>query len=49
VPFLLAGWSIEFFFKAFQRMRSHFRTVEIVSGVLLVVVGGMVAITASRC
>lgn len=43
VPFLLAGWSIEFFFKAFQRMRGHFRAVEIVSGVLLVVVGGMVA------
>lgn len=43
LPFLLAGWSIEFFFKAFQRMRRHFRTVEIVSGVLLVVVGGMVA------
>jgi cytochrome c-type biogenesis protein len=43
VPFLLAGWSIEFFFKAFHRMRKHFRTVEIVSGTLLVVVGAMVA------
>ena len=26
IPFLLAGWSIEFFFGAFQRMRRHFRT-----------------------
>jgi len=42
LPFLLAGWSIEFFFKAFQRMRRHFRTVEIVSGALLVAVGAMV-------
>ena len=43
LPFLLAGWSIEFFFKAFQRMRKHFRSVEIVSGTLLVLVGLMVA------
>ena len=43
VPFLLAGWSIEFFFSAFQRMRRHFRTVEIVSGALLVAVGVLVA------
>jgi cytochrome c-type biogenesis protein len=43
LPFLLAGWSIEFFFKAFQRMRRHFRSVEIVSGGLLVAVGAMVA------
>jgi cytochrome c-type biogenesis protein len=43
LPFLLAGWSIEFFFQAFQRMRRHFRTVEIVSGTLLVAVGLMVA------
>ena len=42
LPFLLAGWSIEFFFEAFQRMRRHFRTVEIVSGGLLVAVGAMV-------
>ena len=43
IPFLLAGWSIEFFFGAFQRMRRHFRTVEIVSGGLLVAVGVLVA------
>jgi cytochrome c-type biogenesis protein len=39
VPFLLAGWSIEFFFRAFARMRSHFRALEIVSGSILVGVG----------
>jgi cytochrome c-type biogenesis protein len=43
IPFLLAGWSIEFFFGLFQRMRHHFRTVEIVSGTLLVAVGVLVA------
>jgi cytochrome c-type biogenesis protein len=43
LPFLLAGWSIEFFFTAFQRMRAHFRRVEIVSGALLVAVGVLVA------
>jgi cytochrome c-type biogenesis protein len=43
IPFLLAGWSIEFFFGLFQRMRRHFRTVEIVSGSLLVAVGVLVA------
>jgi len=43
IPFLFAGWSIELFFGAFQRMRSHFRTVEVVSGTLLVAVGVLVA------
>jgi cytochrome c-type biogenesis protein len=43
LPFLLAGWSIEFFFTAFQRMRRHFRSVEIASGTLLVAVGVLVA------
>lgn len=39
VPFLLAGWSIDYFFAAFARVKQHFRTLEIVSGVLLVGVG----------
>lgn len=43
IPFLLAGWSIEFFFTAFQRMRRYFRTVEVAAGALLVAVGLMVA------
>jgi cytochrome c-type biogenesis protein len=39
VPFLLAGWSIEYFFNAFARIKRHFRTLEIGSGVMLVAVG----------
>jgi cytochrome c-type biogenesis protein len=43
VPFLLAGWSIDFFFRAFQRMKRYFRVVELASGALLVAVGLLVA------
>ena len=39
IPFLAAGWSIDYFFTAFARMKRHFRTLEIVSGVLLAGVG----------
>jgi cytochrome c-type biogenesis protein len=39
VPFLIAGWSIDYFFSAFARIKKHFRTLEIVSGGLLVGVG----------
>ena len=39
VPFLLAGWSLDFFFRAFARIRHHFRAIEITSGVLLMGVG----------
>lgn len=39
VPFLLAGWSIEYFFGAFQRIKRHFRALEVVSGLVLVGVG----------
>jgi cytochrome c-type biogenesis protein len=42
VPFFLAGWSIEYFFRAFERVKRHFRYVEIVSGLLLVAVGLLV-------
>lgn len=42
VPFLLAAWSVERFLSTLRRLREHFRTVEIVSGVLLVVVGLLV-------
>jgi len=41
VPFLLAGWSIDSFFRAFARVKKHFRTLEIVSGVMLIGVGLM--------
>ena len=39
VPFLIAGWSIEYFFEAFQRVKYHFRKLEIGSGLILVIVG----------
>jgi cytochrome c-type biogenesis protein len=39
VPFLLAGWSIEFFFGAFQRIKRHFRALEVTSGAILMGVG----------
>lgn len=39
VPFLVAGWSIDHFFAAFQRIKRHFRKLEIASGLVLVGVG----------
>lgn len=39
IPFLLAGWSIEHFFRAFARIRSHFRKIEVASGLVLMAVG----------
>ena len=42
VPFLLTAWSVERFLGALRRLRDHFRTIEIVSGALLVVVGVLV-------
>ena len=43
VPFLAAGWSIEFFFRAFARMKHHFRRLEVASGVILMSVGVLMA------
>lgn len=42
VPFLLAGWSIEYFFRLFDRVKRHFRTLEVLSGGLLVAIGVLV-------
>ena len=39
VPFLLAGWSIDYFFRAFARIKRHFRKLEIGSGLILTAVG----------
>ena len=39
IPFLIAGWSIEYFFQAFSRIKQHFRKFEIASGAILVGVG----------
>ncbi len=41
VPFLIAGWSLERFFEAFQRIRHHFRKLEVASGLILMGVGGL--------
>jgi cytochrome c-type biogenesis protein len=42
VPFLLTGLGISRFFSFFDTIKRHFRKVEIVSGVLLVIVGFMI-------
>jgi cytochrome c-type biogenesis protein len=39
IPFLIAGWSIEHFFRAFSRIKVHFRKLEIASGGILIAVG----------
>ncbi len=39
VPFLLTSWSIDLFFQWFQRVKRHFRALELVSGGLLVGIG----------
>lgn len=39
VPFLVAGYSLDAFFRAFARIKRHFRTLEVASGVLLIGVG----------
>ena len=41
IPFLLAGWSIEYFFRVFARLKLYFRAIEVVSGVMLMLVGGL--------
>jgi len=39
IPFLLSALAVNWFFKAFSRLRSSMRAVEVVSGVLLIGVG----------
>lgn len=39
IPFLMAGWSLEIFFRAFARVKRHFRAIEVASGVMLMAVG----------
>jgi cytochrome c-type biogenesis protein len=39
IPFLLAGVSLSAFQNAFNRIKHHFKTIEVVGGVLLVIVG----------
>jgi cytochrome c-type biogenesis protein len=42
VPFLLTGWSLEYFFRIFGRVKRYFRALEVVSGGLLVAIGLLV-------
>lgn len=39
VPFILTGMAVNAFWSVFHRIKPYFRTVEIVSGILLVVMG----------
>jgi cytochrome c-type biogenesis protein len=39
VPFLVAGWSVERFFHAFQHIKRYFRALEVTSGLVLMSVG----------
>ena len=43
IPFLIAGWSIHSFYRAFARIRKYFRALEIGSGVILIAVGALLA------
>ena len=42
IPFLLAALSLDRFYRFYARARRHFRTVELLSGGLLVIVGVLV-------
>ena len=42
IPFLLTALGIGRFLKFYQRFRKHLHTVEVFSGVLLLVVGGLI-------
>ena len=39
IPFLMAGFSIEYFFRAFARIKRYFRAIEVGSGLMLMAVG----------
>jgi cytochrome c-type biogenesis protein len=42
VPFLLTGWSLDYFFRVFGRVKRYFRALELASGALLVAIGVLV-------
>ena len=42
VPFLITALAVDRFFAAFARIRRYYRTIEIVSGALLVVIGVLI-------
>lgn len=39
IPFILSGIFINYFFKAFLKIKKHFRKIEIVAGILLIILG----------
>jgi len=41
IPFLMAGFSIEYFFRVFARIKRYFRAIEVGSGLMLMAVGAL--------
>ncbi|MEO0262869.1 MAG: cytochrome c biogenesis protein CcdA [candidate division WOR-3 bacterium] len=42
IPFILSGIFINYFFKAFSKIKKHFRKIEIIAGILLILLGILV-------
>jgi cytochrome c-type biogenesis protein len=42
VPFLLTSLMVNRFFKAFAKIRRHYRLIEVTAGVLMVTVGVLI-------
>ena len=42
IPFLLTAMAINQFFSAFKKIRRHYHTIEIVSGLLMIVIGVLI-------
>jgi cytochrome c-type biogenesis protein len=39
IPFMITAFSLTLFFKLFDRIKKHFHTIEIISGILLIIIG----------
>jgi len=39
IPFILTAWAINKFFVAFKQIRKYFHAIEVISGILLIIVG----------
>lgn len=42
IPFLITGLAMNLFYSAFERVRRHYRAIEISSGVLLILIGMLI-------
>lgn len=42
IPFLLAAFALNKFFKFFDRIKKHLRTIEIITGIIMVILGLMI-------